>query len=429
MRGTIRVVGGRVIDPSQHLDQVLDVWISGGQIAALGDTPGLTAERTIDAKNLIVLPGLVDMHVHLREPGNEADETIATAAQAALESGITSLACMPDTDPAIDNQASAEFVILQAKRAGHAHVYPVGAVTKRRAGEELAEMGGLTLGGAVAFTDNDRPIANAEIMRRALQYSKMFGKPILSHPEVSELTRDGLMNEGYVSMKLGFRGMPAAAEEIMVDRDLHLAQWTGGRLHLQSLSCAGSVASVRRAKEAGVMVTAEVCPHHLTLTEDALQSFDSVYKVNPPLRTGADVAALIAGLADGTIDAIASGHSPHAAEKKLRELDATPFGMIGIETLLPIAIKALVEPGHLSWPALIAKLATNPARILGLDRGTLQVGRSADVVLLDPQATWTIDPSQFRSKSRNCPFAGWPVRGRVHTVIVKGEVGFERNGE
>lgn len=421
---SVRIAGGRVIDPSQNLDAVADLWISNGRIAGIGGDFSRRADRVVHAKGMLVVPGLVDMHIHLHDPGFEADETIASGTRAALEGGVTSVACMPDTEPAIDNQASAEFIGLQAKRADTINVWPVGAVTKGREGKELAEMGGLVQGGAVAFSDSDLPIANAEIMRRALEYAQMFNRPVLSHPEVPELTAGGLMNEGVVSMTLGLPGMPSAAEEIMVDRDLHLAQWTGGRLHIQNISCAGSVESVRRAKRAGVAVTCEVCPHHLALTDEELRRFDSNFKANPPLRTASDVAALIEGLRDETIDAIASGHTPRAPEQKMRELDAAPFGIIGVETLLAISVRTLIMPGHLTWPQLVARMATNPARVLGLDLGTLQVGRPADVTIIDPDAEWTVDPATFASKSRNCPFAGWKVRGRAHTVLVAGEVRF-----
>ncbi|MFO0946289.1 MAG: dihydroorotase [Planctomycetota bacterium] len=424
--GTIRIRGGRVIDPSQEIDLVTDLWVRDGKIDSIGPQTPFDPEQTIDAAGLLVVPGLIDMHVHLRDPGGEADETMATGTRAALESGFTSVACMPDTEPAVDNQAAAEFITLLSNRANHVKVFPVGAVTKDRAGEELAEMGGLVEAGAVAFTDSPRPISNADIMRRALQYAQMFDRPVLSHPEVPELTREGLMNEGFISMKLGMAGMPAAAEEIMVDRDIRLAQATGGRVHLQNLSTQGSVAALRRAKHSGIPITAEVCPHHFTLTEDELRTFDSNYKVNPPLRTSDDVQAMIAGLVDGTIDVIASGHSPWATEKKLRELDTAPFGLIGIETLLPVAVRTLVEPGHLTWPELIRKMTANPARILGIDRGTLQSGRVADVTIIDPDDTWTVDPSRFRSKSRNCPFAGWIVRGRAKYVLVGGKLRFQR---
>jgi dihydroorotase len=364
------------------------------------------------------------MHVHLREPGDENDETILTGTRAAMESGVTSLAVMPDTEPAIDNQSSAEFLTLQAKRAGTVHLYPVGALTKGRKGEELAEMGGLREAGAVAFSDSDSPVANPEILRRGLEYAHMLGRAVLSRPEVQELTHGGIMNEGFVSVSLGMPPMPAAAEQIQVDRDIHLARWTGGKLHVQCVSCEGSVESIRRAKAEGVDVTAETCPHYFTLTEESLRSFDSCFKTNPPLRTAQDVEAVIRGLADGTIDAIASDHSPFANELKLRELDVAPFGVIGIETLLPISIKALVGTGRLNWLQLLAKLTTNPARILGIERGTLNPGQPADVVLLDADEKWTIDVNKFSSRARNCPFDGWGVQGRVRMVLVDGAVRF-----
>ncbi|MGL4465363.1 MAG: dihydroorotase [Planctomycetia bacterium] len=423
------ITGGRIIDPSQDFDGPGDLWIEGKRIVGLTpltEPPPVRADQTIDAAGQYVVPGLIDMHVHFREPGSDGEETIFTGTHAALESGVTSVACMPDADPATDSQAAAEFVVLQAKRAGHAHVWPVGAVTKGRLGKELAEMGGLAQGGAVAFSDCDRPIAGADIMRRALQYAAMLGKTVLSHPEVPELTRNGLMNEGFYSTKLGMAGLPAAAEEIMVERDLRLAAWTGGRIHLQSLSTAGSVKALRIAKAAGARATAEAHPHHFTLTEELLESFDSNYKVNPPLRTRADVEAILDGLTDGTIDVVASGHSPRTIEQKQAELDAAPFGMIGVETLLPVSVKALVESGRLSWSRLIATLTVNPARVLGIPRGSLKVGAEADVALIDPDEDWVIRPSEFKSKARNCPFAGWKVRGRVQLVIVHGEVRFAR---
>jgi dihydroorotase len=419
---TLRISNGRVIDPSQGLDEVADLWIRDEHILAIGPQPQLQADRTLDAGGKLVCPGLIDMHVHLREPGREEDETIATGTAAALSGGITSVACMPNTEPALDSQAAAEFVYLQAARAGNANVFPVGAITKGRQGEELAEMGGLVEGGAVAFTDDGSPVVSAEIMRRALEYCRMFDKAILSHAEDLELTRGGVMNEGFESMRLGLRGMPAAAEEVMVHRDIALAELTGGRLHILHVSTAGSVDLIRRARQRGVRVSGEACPHHFTLTDKCLQTFDSNYKMAPPLRTHADVLALIAGLRDGTLEVIASDHAPHAPEKKMRELNDAPNGIIGLETLLPICILSLVEPGHLTWPQLIEKLTINPARVLGIDRGTLQPHAIADVTIVDPAVEWTIDPSRFRSKSRNCPFGGWKVRGRADATIVSGEV-------
>ncbi len=418
----LRITNGRVIDPAQHLDQVADLWLRDSRVAGIGPQPELHADRILDAAGKIVCPGLIDMHVHLREPGREEDETIASGSAAALAGGITSVACMPNTEPPLDNQAAAEFIHLQALRAGNVNVFPVGCVTKGRQGAELAEIGGLVEGGAVAFTDDDIPVVSAEIMRRALEYCRMFDRPVLSHAEDIDLTRGGIMNEGRESMRLGLRGMPAAAEEVLIHRDIELARLTGGRLHVLHVSTAGGVELIRRAKERGVRVSAEVCPHHLALTDIALRSFDSNFKMNPPLRTEADVAALIAGLKDDTLDVIASDHTPQAPEKKLRELDQAPFGVIGLETLLPVCIVTLIEPGHLSWPQLLEKLTAAPARILGVERGTLRPGAIADVTIIDPAAQWTIDAAQFLSKSRNTPFHGMQVRGRAAAVIVGGEV-------
>ena len=422
----LRITNGRVIDPAQNLDRSADLWIQDDKILAIGPRPDLIPNQVLEATGKIVCPGLIDMHVHLREPGREEDETIATGTAAALESGITTVACMPNTEPAIDNQAAAEFVFLQAERAGNTNVFPIGCITKSRKGAELAEIGGLVDGGAVAFTDDDNPVVSAEIMRRALEYCRMFDKPVLSHAEDLELTKGGVMHEGAESMRLGLRGMPAAAEEVMIHRDIELARLTGGRLHILHVSTAGGVELIRRAKERGVRVTGEANPHHCRLTDQQLRGFDSNYKMNPPLRSELDIRALIEGLKDGTLDVIASDHSPLAVEKKMRELDQAPFGVIGLETLLPICVAALIEPGHLTWPQLIEKLTLQPARILGMEQGTLKPGVEADVTIIDPAIEWTIDVTQFRSKSRNTPFAGMKVRGRAHAVIVGGEVRYER---
>lgn len=420
------ITGGRVIDPSHNLDQVTDLWIQGDRILHVGSRPDLKADRTIDAHNRIVSPGLIDMHVHLREPGREEDETIATGTAAALAGGVTSVACMPNTEPAIDSQAAAEFVYLQAKRAGNANVFPIGSITKGRSGTELAEIGGLVEGGAVAFTDDGSPVVNSEIMRRAMEYCRMFDRAVLSHSEDLELTRGAVMNEGYESMRLGLRGYPAVAEEIMIFREIALAELTRAKLHILHVSSAGGVDLIRRGKSRGIRVTGEACPHHFTLTDECLQTFDSNYKMSPPLRTRNDVQAILEGLRDGTIDVIATDHAPHSPEKKMRELDQAPNGIIGLETLLPICIQALIEPGVLTWPQLIEKLTINPARVLGIDRGTLAPNAIADVTIIDPTVPWTIDPNQFRSKSRNCPYIGWEVRGRAETVLVAGQVKFTR---
>ncbi len=422
MQRSLLIKQGRVIDPAQRMDTVADLLVRDGRVAMIAPSIQESADEVLVAAGLIVCPGLIDMHVHFREPGDEQSETIATGAAAAIAGGFTSVACMPNTNPAIDTREAAEFVYLQAGRARQARVYPVGAVTKARAGEELAEIGQLVEGGAVAFSDDGAPIASAEIMRRALQYTRMFDRAILNHPEVPELTQGGVMNEGIVSMRLGLPGMPRVAEEIMVARDILLAADTEGKLHLQHLSTAGSVELVRQAKKRGIRVTAEVCPHHLALTDEALTSFDSVYKVNPPLRTRRDVDALIEGLVDGTIDVIASDHAPHAPARKELELDRAPFGMIGLETMLGVCVRSLIEPGYLDWPKLIECFTVGPAQILGIDRGHLRPGVEADITIIDPDLEWTVDPEAFRSKSRNCPFAGWVLKGRAVHVFVAGEL-------
>src|SRR5258707_2658695 len=419
---TLRITNGRVIDPAQGMDEITDLWIRGNRIAGMGPQPELQADRTVNAAGKIVCPGLIDMHVHLREPGREEDETIASGTAAALAGGITSVACMPNTEPALDSQAAAEFVYLQAERAGNANVFPVGAITKARQGAELAEIGGLVEGGAVAFTDDGSPVVSAEIMRRALEYCRMFDKAVLSHAEDLELTRGGVMNEGFESMRLGLRGMPAAAEEVMIHRDIELAELTGGRLHILHVSTAGGVDLIRRGKQRGVRVSGEACPHHFTLTDKCLRTFDSNFKMSPPLRGDDDVKAIIAGLVDGTLEVIATDHAPHAPEKKMRELDQAPNGIIGLETLVPICVMSLIEPGHLTWPQLIEKLTINPARVLGIDRGTLKPGAKADVTIIDPKAEWTIDATKFKSKSRNSPYSGWKVHGRATAVVIAGKV-------
>ena len=424
---TIQISGGRIIDPAQDIDQIGDLWISRGRVLPMGGGYE-EAEIVIDAQGKIVCPGLIDVHVHLREPGNEEDETIATGARAALESGVTSVACMPNTRPAIDSQATAEFVVLQAQRARQANVYPVGAVSKGRKGEELAELGQLVAGGAVAFTDDGAPVASASLMRRALEYAKMFDRVIMQHCQVPELTVGGVMNEGLESMRLGLAGMPAAAEDIMVARDIRLAEITGGRLHIQHISTARSVELVREGQRRGVRVTAEACPHHFTLTDETLRTFDSNYKMNPPLRTWSDIEAVIEGLKDNTIEILATDHAPHASEKKMREIDQAPFGIVGLETLIPITVTSLIETGHLTWAEVIRKLTCNAARLLGIPKGTLRAGADADVTIIDPDIRWTIDPTKFRSKSRNTPFGDWKVRGRAHTVIVAGEIRFTLGG-
>jgi dihydroorotase len=420
----ILIEGGRVIDPSQNLDRTTNVLIEEGRIAAY-DAVATGREEVIDAAGKIVSPGLIDMHVHLREPGREEDETIQTGAAAAVAGGFTSIACIPNTEPPIDTQGAVEFIHHQAARADLCNVFVVACVSKNREGKELAEMGQLVQAGAVAFSDDGAPVYDAELMRRAIEYCQMFDKPILNHAEVRELTQGGMMHEGLVSLILGLPGMPAVAEDVMTARDIALAEATGGRIHIMHVSSSGSIDLIRRAKSRGVRVTTEVCPHHFTLTDESLRSFDSNFKMSPPLRGQKHVDACLAGLADGTIDVICTDHAPHAREKKMRELDQAPFGIVGLETALGLVVTRLVEPGILDWSTALAKMTINPARILGIPKGTLAIGADADVTVIDPEVLWTVDPAKFRSKSTNTPFAGWKLRGRADIVIVGGRIKYQ----
>ena len=421
---SLLVQNGRVIDPSQGMDRVANLLIRDGKIAGYDVSPN-GQDRIIDAAGKIVSPGLIDMHVHLREPGREEDETIATGTAAALAGGFTSIACMPNTEPPTDTQASVEFIQHQAARADNCNVYVTACVSKNREGKELAELGQLVQAGAVGFTDDGAPVYDPELMRRAFEYCLMFDKPILNHAEVRELTTGGVMHEGLTSLLLGLPGMPGAAEDVMVSRDILLAEATGGRIHVMHVSSGGSVEIIRRAKLREVRVTAEICPHHFTLTDECLRSFDSNFKMSPPLRGRRDVEVCLAGLADGTIDVICTDHAPHAPEKKMRELDQAPFGILGLETCLGLVGTKLIEPGILDWPTAIAKMTINPAQVLSIPKGTLAIGADADVTIINPDARWTVDPSRFRSKSVNTPFAGWQLRGRAETVIVGGRVKYE----
>ncbi len=419
--------GGRIIDPAQNLDRVGDLLIEDGLIAGY-EPPDGPCDEVLHAEGKIVSPGLIDMHVHLREPGNEEAETVETGTAAALAGGFTTVACIPNTRPPIDSQAAVAFIQNQAAKADHCRVYVVACVSKGREGKELAELGQLVQAGAVAFSDDGDPVENSELLRRAFEYCQMFDKPILNHAEVRELTRNGVMHEGLVSLVLGLPGMPAEAEDVMTSRDISLAEATGGRIHIMHVSSVESVDMIRRAKTRGVRVTTEVCPHHFTLNDECLRSFDSNFKMSPPLRGQRHVEACIAGLVDGTIDVICTDHAPHAAEKKMQELDKAPFGILGLETALGLVVTKLIEPGHLSWLQALEKMTVNPARILGLELGTLQPGRPADVTVIDPDIRWTVDKNQFRSKSRNTPFHGWELQGRAETVIVDGRIKY-RAGE
>lgn len=416
-----------MVDPGR-IDGPADVLIEDGRIAAVGKNLKLKKNQgnsppstAIDATGRLVSPGFVDLHVHLREPGFEHKETIQTGTAAAAAGGFTSVCCMPNTNPVNDNQSVTEFILEQARAAGNCHVFPVGAITKGSEGKELAEIGDLRRAGCVAISDDGQPVMNSLVMRRAMEYALAFDIPVIDHCEDLHLSEGGCMNEGLVSTELGLPGIPAAAEDVMVARNLALAELTGARLHLAHLSTAGSVRMVREAKSRGIKVTAEACPHHFSLTEEAVQEFNTHAKMNPPLRTWQDVQAIKEGLRDGTIDAIATDHAPHAIQEKQLEFDTAPFGIVGLETALPLTL-ALVEEGVLTLAAAVAKLTSAPARVFGLDRGTLAIGAEADVVIVDPEAAWIVDPARFRSMGRNTPFAGWKVKGRVTHTIVGGRL-------
>ena len=418
----ILIKGGRVIDPSSGVDRVGDLLLTDGKVRRIGDHITDFDARIIEADGLIVCPGLIDIHVHFREPGDENEETIATGSAAAAAGGFTSVACMPNTRPALDDEAAIEFVYRQAGRAGLCNVYPIGAVTKGREGGELAEMGQMVRAGAVGFSDDGAGVAGTRVMFRALQYVSMFDKPILQHCEDPDMAEGGVMNGGATATRLGLPGISPIAEELMLQRDLTLVKETGARYHVCHVSTAGAVERVRQAKAAGLPVTAEVCPHHLLLTEEACETFDTNYKVNPPLRTRGDVAACLQGVIDGTIDCLVSDHAPHGIQEKELEFLSAPFGIIGLETALTLLVKAFVTPGLLDWPALIERLTVRPAAVFTLGKGTLAPGADADVTLIDPDLEWSIDVKQFRSKSRNCPFDGSSVTGRAVATIVGGEI-------
>jgi len=420
----ILIRSGRVVDPSQNIDKETDVLIVGDRIEAVDHIKPSAEMEVIDAAGMVVTPGWIDMHVHLREPGREEEETIASGAAAAVAGGFTSIVAMPNTDPPIDNQALAEFVRLQGRRAGLAHVYPVGTITKGRGGEELAELGALARGGAVAFSDDGPAQVRTGVMRLAMEYAKIFDKPIIEHCEDIDLTAGGVMHEGYYSTTLGLRGIPGASEEIAVARDIALCALTGGRLHVAHVSAARSVELIRDARRRGLSVTAEVSPHHLALTDADLKDYDTNLKVNPPLRSAEDREALRKALAEGVIEVIATDHAPHTLEEKDVEFDEAAFGMVGLETALPLIVTELLEPGILTYTQAIRCVTESPARILGIGKGTLRKGAEADVTIFDPKAEWTIDVTQFRSKARNSPFHNRLVRGTVVRTIVLGETRF-----
>jgi dihydroorotase len=416
------VSGGRLVDPVAKTVAAEDLLLEDGRIAARGPAGTIVAEaEVLDARGALVLPGLVDMHVHLREPGEEYKETIETGVAAALAGGFTSIACMANTNPVNDSGAVTRFILERAALARGARVYPIGALSVGLAGERLAEMGEMHRAGIVAVSDDGRPVMHAGLMRHALEYATLFGLPVIAHEEDDDLCCGGVMNEGLTALRLGLRGRPAMAEEVMVARDIALAERTGGHLHVAHVSTARAVELVRAARARGVRVSAEVTPHHLFLTEEAVGDYDTNAKMAPPLRTAADVEALRAGLADGTVEAIASDHAPHHQDAKDIEFDQAAFGIVGLETALGLGLK-LVSDGVLDLPALASRMSLGPARLLGLEVGTLAVGAPADVTLVDAERRWKVSARAFRSKSRNTPFEGWELVGRATAVLVGGRL-------
>jgi dihydroorotase len=452
------LTGGRVVDPASRLDAKADVFISAGKIAAVGADAAKQAPRDVermDVSGLIVCPGLIDLHVHLREPGQTAKENIATGTAAAARGGFTSVVCMPNTSPAIDNAGTVALIHERAAQHGVVNVFVTGAITKNIAGEELASIGSLKRAGVVAITDDGHCVQNNELMRRALEYAKMFDLPVMDHCQDYSLVTDGVMHEGYWNTVLGLRGWPSAGEEMIVARNILLAELTGARVHCQHLSAAGSVARLREAKKRGVPISGEACPHHFTLTDAAVAgsekfwaedgkallalnpqlstlnwpSYDTNFKMNPPLRSAADREAILAGLADGTIEILCSDHAPHCDYEKEVEFDYAPFGITGLETELALSLMQLYHAKRLSLPDLIAKYTVNPARLLNLNKGTLAVGADADVTVFDPDCEWVFERAETASKSANSPFFGWKLKGRAVATIVGGKTVWSEKNE
>lgn len=418
--------GGHVIDPSQGLDGPADLILEGGNVVAVGSGLDQPEEaRSIDASGFVVAPGFIDLHVHFREPGGEHKETIATGALAAVAGGFTTVWTMPNTDPPIDDPAAVGFVKAAGESAHGARVMPIGAASIGQQGEQMTEVGELVAAGAVAISDDGAPVGHAGLMRRLLEYTQTFGIAVIQHEEIPELSAGGVMNEGSVATALGLRGIPNVAEAAMIARDALLSELTGGHLHVCHVSARESVEQLRLARNKGVRVTSEVTPHHLILTEELVRGYNTEAKVNPPLRTASDVEAVRQALVDGVIDVIATDHAPHHYEEKEREFDDAPFGINGLETAFGLCMKALVEPGHMPLATLIDRMSCAPARIMGLQTGTLRAGAPADLVLIDPGESWVVEPSRFASRSRNTPIAGWTLTGRVRRTLVGGLTRYE----
>ena len=418
---SLLIRSGRVIDPGR-VDGPADVLVKDGKIAEIGHNLKAPAGTPVlEASGKLVLPGFVDLHVHLREPGFEYKETIKTGAAAAAAGGFTSICCMPNTNPINDTRAVTEFILDRAKRAESVHVFPIGAITKGSDGKELAEYGDLRAAGCVAVSDDGKPVMNGMVMRRALEYARAFDLPVVDHCECKHLSDGGVAHEGVVATELGLQGIPSAAEDVMVARNIELAEQTGGRLHVAHVSTAGSVRMVREAKSRGLRVTAEACPHHFILTEEAIREYNTNAKMNPPLRTRKDVEAIKSALKDGTIDAIATDHAPHATHEKQREFEYAPFGIVGLETALGLSL-LLVEEGVLTLTQMVRALTTGPAQAFGLAKGTLAAGADADITIVDADMQWIVEPDTFRSRGRNTPFGGWKLKGRVVNTVVSGRV-------
>jgi dihydroorotase len=428
MGNEILIKNGRVIDPANGIDKKCDVLIIDGRIADVGRFEK-HAETVIDAAGKLVTPGLIDIHVHFREPGDEEEETIASGSAAAVAAGFTSVVCMPNTNPPIEDETDVEYVHRKGRQARRTHVYTMGSITKKAEGVELAEMGFMAEAGAVGFTDDGNGVQNSAVMLRAMKYAAMFNVVVAQHCQDDCFAGKGVMNAGYYSTILGLPGLDAIAEEAMLWRDIQLVKKTNVRYHAQHISTAGSVELIRAAKKMSLPVTCEVTPHHLLLTDSCCAEYDTNYKVNPPLRTDKDIEALKEAVREGLVDALATDHAPHLQSEKELEFLAAPFGIASLECALSLYIKALLEPGVLDWPGLIKLMTANPAKIIGVDKGTLGLGKQADVTIIDPDFEYTIDKNKFRSKSRNCPYHGWKVKGRVLKTIVGGEIRFSADDQ